>query len=78
MYKKKLSTLLTPQLPKQQTTKFSSANFQKMLNPSYIILSIPRLEGKECKSRRGGSFSSLSLEEIIGWLVGCIVVLRPR
>ena len=27
----------------KQTTKFSSANFQKMLNPSYIILRIQRL-----------------------------------
>ena len=31
---------------KKQTTKFSSANFQKMLSPSYIILRIQRLEGK--------------------------------
>ena len=29
---------------KKQTTKFSSANFQKMLSPSYIILKIQRLE----------------------------------
>ena len=36
---------------KQQTTKFSSANFQKMLNPSYIILRIQRQEGKQCRSR---------------------------
>ena len=39
----------------KQTTKFSSANFQKMLSPSYIILRIQRLEGKQCRSRRGGS-----------------------
>ena len=32
---------------KEQTTKFSSANFQKMLSPSYII----RLKGKQCGSR---------------------------
>ena len=30
----------------KQTTKFSSANFQKMLSPSYIILRIQRPEGK--------------------------------
>ena len=33
---------------KKQTTKFSFANFQKMLSPSYIILSIQRLEDKRC------------------------------
>ena len=33
---------------KKQTTKFSSANFQIMLSPSYIILKIQRLEGKQC------------------------------
>ena len=47
----KLNSLTT----KKQTTKFSSANFQKMLSPSYIILRIQRLEGKQCKPRRGGS-----------------------
>ena len=36
---------------KQQTTKFSSANFQKLLSPSYITLGIQRLEGKQCRSR---------------------------
>ena len=36
---------------KKQTTKFSSANFQKMLSPSYIILRIQSLEGKQCRSR---------------------------
>ena len=35
----------------KQTTKFSSANFQKMLRPSYIILRIQRLEGKQCRYR---------------------------
>ena len=35
----------------KQTTKFSSAIFQKMLSPSYIILRIHRLEGKQCRSR---------------------------
>ena len=34
----------------KQTTKFSSANFQKILNPSYTILRIQRLEGKQCRS----------------------------
>ena len=35
----------------KQTLKFSSANFQKMLSPSYIILRIQRLEGKQCRPR---------------------------
>ena len=35
----------------KQMTKFSSANFQKMLSPSYMILRIQRLEGKQCRSR---------------------------
>ena len=34
----------------KQTTKFSSANFQKKLNPSCTILRIQRLEGKQCRS----------------------------
>ena len=34
-----------------QLAKFSSANFQKMLSPSYIILRIQRLDGKQCRSR---------------------------
>ena len=33
------------------TTKFSSTNFQNMLSPSYIILRIQRLEGKQFRSR---------------------------
>ena len=33
----------------KQTTKFLSANFQKILNPSYIILRIQRLESKQCR-----------------------------
>ena len=39
----------------KQTTKFSSANFQKKLSPSYIILRIQSLEGKQCRSKLGGS-----------------------
>ena len=35
----------------KQTTKFSSANFQKMLSPSYIIFRIQRMEGKQSRSR---------------------------
>ena len=42
---------ITLSLPKQQMTKFSSANFQKMFDPSYIILRIQRLEDKQCRSR---------------------------
>ena len=34
---------------KKQTTKFSSANFQKLLSPSYIMLRIQRLDGKQCR-----------------------------
>ena len=36
---------------KKQMTKFSSANFQKMLSSSYVILRIQRLEAKQCRSR---------------------------
>ena len=46
-YKYPINSLTT----EKQTTKFSSANFQKMLSPSYIILRIQRLEGKQCGSR---------------------------
>ena len=35
----------------EQFAKFSSVNFQKMVSPSYIILSSQRLEGKQCGSR---------------------------
>ena len=42
----------------KQTTKFPSANFQKMLSPSYIILIIQRLEDKQCRPRWGGSLWS--------------------
>ena len=41
----KMVCQLTLKLPKKQTTKFSSANFHKMSNPSYITLRIQRLEG---------------------------------
>ena len=30
----------------KQTTKFMSANFKKMLSPSYVILNIQSLESK--------------------------------
>ena len=35
----------------KQKTKFSAANFQKMLSPSYIIFRIQSLEGKQCRAR---------------------------
>ena len=41
---------------KMQMTKFSFANFQKMLSPSNMILRIQRLEGKQCSSRGRGSY----------------------
>ena len=34
---------------KKQMTKFMSANFKKKVGPSYIILRIQRLEGKQCR-----------------------------
>ena len=34
----------------KQTTKFSSANFQKKLSPNCIILRIQTVEGKQCRS----------------------------
>ena len=49
----------------KQTTKFSSANFQKMLSPSYIILRIQRLEGKQCRSRWGGSLWATSSRSML-------------
>ena len=39
---------------KKQMTKFSSANFQKILSPSYIILRIQILGSKQCRNRWGG------------------------
>ena len=43
--------LLNFLITKKQMTKFSSANFQKMLSPSYIILKNQRLDSKQCESR---------------------------
>ena len=40
----------------KQTAKVSSAKFQKMLSPSYVILKIQRLEGK-----------SVDLDEVMKW-----------
>ena len=52
LFNMKLKNVLFNSLTtKKQTTKFSSANFQKMLSQSYIILRIQRLEGKQCRSR---------------------------
>ena len=45
---------------KKQTTKFTSANFQNKLSPSYNILRIRRLEGKQCRSWWGGSLWATS------------------
>ena len=55
-FHKDLNSLTT----KEQTTKFTSANFQKMLSPCYIILRAQRLEGKQCRSRWGGSLWAIS------------------
>ena len=38
-------TYLNSLTTKKQTTKFSSANFQKMLGPSYIIFLTPHAKG---------------------------------
>ena len=35
----------------KQTIKFSSANFQKMSSPSYVLLRIQKVGGKQCRSR---------------------------
>ena len=52
---------LTLKGPKSGRQKFMSANFQKMLSQSYyIILRIQRLEGKQCRSRWGGSLWATS------------------
>ena len=45
-----LLVLINSLTTEKQTTKFSSANFQKNLSPSYIILRIQRLEGKQHRS----------------------------
>ena len=45
------NALINSLTTEKQTTKFLSANFQKKLNPSYIILRIQRLEGKQCRAR---------------------------
>ena len=41
-----LNRLFNSLTTKKQTTKFLSANFQKMFSPSYIILRTQRQEGK--------------------------------
>ena len=43
--------LLNSLTTSKQTTKFKSANFQKILSPSNIILRIQRLDGKQCRCR---------------------------
>ena len=68
---------------KKQTTKFSSADFEKMFSPSYIILEIKRVEGKQWRSRWGSHyepphedlcclqiqlFSSLVLKKLMIWM----------
>ena len=35
----------------KQTTKFASANFQKMFSLSFVILRIQKLVDKQCRSR---------------------------
>ena len=59
-YRSKFMPLINSLTTEKQTTKFSSPNFQKMLSPSYIILRIQRLEGKQCRSRWGGSLWATS------------------
>ena len=58
--KNKKCLFVTCLITKKQTTKYSSANFQKMVSPSFIILRIQRLEDKQCRSRCGGSFLATS------------------
>ena len=49
----------------KQTTKFLSANFQKMLSPCYIILRIQRQEDKQYRSRWGGSSWATSSRSLL-------------
>ena len=49
----------------KHTTKFSSANFQKMFSPSYIALRILRLSGKQCGSRWSGSLWATSSRSML-------------
>ena len=69
----------------KQTTKFSSANFKKMLSPSVIILRIQRLEEKQCRPRwdassRSTLFANSAIfvsgtERVKNWIA--MSVLRP-
>ena len=43
---RRVNCCVNPLTTKKQTTKFSSANFQKMLSPNYIILRIQRRGGQ--------------------------------
>ena len=52
-FQKNVHFLTIQKSAKKQMTKFTSANFQKMLSLSHIILKIQRLEGKQCSSRGG-------------------------
>ena len=56
------SLVLKELTTKKQTTKFSSANFQRMLSPSYIILRIQRLKGNQCRS--SARANSVDLDEV--------------
>ena len=47
VYRYLLDSLTT----EKQTTKFSSAGFQKMLGPGCVILRVQSLEDKQCRSR---------------------------
>ena len=51
LFLERFENLINSLTTEKQTTKFSSANFKKMLSPSYIILRIQRLEDEQCRSR---------------------------
>ena len=61
---------------KKQMTKFSSANFQKMLSPSYIILRIQRLRANSVDLDEMAHYVSphQNLRCLQIWLFLCLVL----
>ena len=58
----KLQARFTLTVPKEEATKSVTPKFQTFVQP--LILKIQRLEGKQCRSRWGGSLRATSFESI--------------
>ena len=54
--------------PKVQMTNFTSAKFQKMFRPTYIILKIKRIESKQCGSAEAFQENMVGNTETRNWL----------